>query len=86
MKTRALFGRYPRKISLLKDLREGYARACLLRKPMKTGGQVGIPSKISLPKDLAGTFRRKVGLGGRACAGILEIVKDPKEPFPLSNG
>jgi hypothetical protein len=54
MKTKGVFWRYPRKISLLKDLREGYPRASLLRKPMKTGGELGITSKISLLKDLAG--------------------------------
>ena len=82
MKTKELFWRYPRKISLLKDLREGISRAFLLGKSMKTGGRLGVPSKISLLKDLAGTVRR-LGLvfpGHRDAPAreISEIVKEPK--------
>jgi hypothetical protein len=54
MKTKGVFWRYPRKISLLKDLREGYLDVFLLRKSMKTGLEFGCPSNISLLKDLAG--------------------------------
>jgi hypothetical protein len=54
MKAKELFWRYPRKISLLKDLRWGYPGASVLRKYMKTGRRLGIPSKTSLLKDLAG--------------------------------
>jgi hypothetical protein len=59
MKTKALFWRYPRKISLLKDLGKGYPRASLPRKSMKTGSELEILSKISLPKDLPETFWRR---------------------------
>jgi hypothetical protein len=54
MKTKGEFWRYPRKISLLKDLREGYPHVSLLPKSMKTVGELEIPSKISLLEDLAG--------------------------------
>jgi hypothetical protein len=54
MKTKVMSWRYPRKISLLKDLGRGYPGAYLLRKPMKTGSELEILSKISLLKDLAG--------------------------------
>jgi hypothetical protein len=65
MKTMGEFGRYPRKISLLKDLRKGYPGAFLLSKSMKTCDEFGVPSKISLLKDLAEeTFR---GAGTLTC-------------------
>jgi hypothetical protein len=54
MKTKALFLRYPRKISRLKDLRRGYRGTFPVRKSMNTGRKLGIPSKISLLKDLTG--------------------------------
>jgi len=54
MKTKGVFWRYPRKISLLKDLRKAYPGVLLLCKSMKTGSELEIPSKISLLKDLAG--------------------------------
>ena len=53
MKTRGLFPRYPRKISLLKDLAEGISGAFQLCKLLKTDSGLEIPSKISLLKDLA---------------------------------
>ena len=56
MKTKAPFWRYPRKISLLKDLRKAYPRIPLLRKSMKTGGRLGYLSNISLLKDLEAIF------------------------------
>jgi hypothetical protein len=56
MKTKGLFSRYPRKISLLKDLRKGYPGAFQLCKLLKTEGGLEIPSKISLLKDLADAF------------------------------
>jgi hypothetical protein len=85
MKTKALFWRYPRKISLLKDLGRGYPRASLLRKSMKTGSKLGIPSKISLLKDLAGILLEGGRPWGTRLRGNLEIVKEPKEPSLLSN-
>jgi hypothetical protein len=87
MKTKALFWRYPRKISLLKDLGKGGILSFLLRKSMKTGSKLGIPSNISLLKGLAGYI---LGVG-QCCEenapwrGNLEIVKEPKEPSLLSN-
>src|SRR5208283_2950068 len=79
MKTKVVFWRYPRKISLLKDLREGYPRASLLRKSMKTGGDLGIPSKISLLKDLAWDTLQHVdgtrGLASRCPWGKLGLSK-----------
>jgi hypothetical protein len=79
MKTKVLFSRYPRKISLLKDLRRGYPRAFLLCKSLKTGSRVEASSKISLLKDLAGAL-----LGGKLALsrdwkrlrGTLQIVKE----------
>src|SRR5580704_12355268 len=80
MKTKVLLLRYPRKISLLKDLRRGYPRAFLLRKSLKTGSRVGASSKISLLKDLAGALsRRKVRILARlvrASLGTVQIVKE----------
>jgi hypothetical protein len=63
MKTQGVFWRYPRKISLLKDLQEEISRASLLHKSMKTGSELGIPFKISLLKDLAeGYFGGSAGI------------------------
>jgi hypothetical protein len=60
MKTKGLFSRYPRKISLLKDLRRGISGAFQLCKLLKTGGELEILSKISLLKDLADAFLGKI--------------------------
>jgi hypothetical protein len=55
---------------------------------MITGSKLGIPSKISLLKDLAGDILEG-GMSlferGRALRGNLEIIKEPKEPLLLSN-
>ena len=81
MKTKALVWRYPRKISLLKDLGRGYPRPFLLRKSMKTGGELRYPSKISLLKDLAADIsdgdRSAAGWKG-ACARISKLSKSRK--------
>src|ERR1700693_5938187 len=45
---------------------------------MKTGSRLGITSKISLLKDLARAFWRKVGLEERDCAEILKLSKSRK--------
>jgi hypothetical protein len=75
MKTRGLFPRYPRKISLLKDLLRGISGASQLCKLLKTDGGLEIPSKISLLKDLADAF-----LGNFAClrlaAGAFQLSKN----------
>jgi hypothetical protein len=87
MKTKVVFWRYPRKISLLKDLREGYPAASLLRKSMKTGDELEIPSKISLLKDLAEDIFEARGnsrVGKRVCRGS-RIVKELKGSVLLSN-
>ena len=47
-----------------KGLREKYPKVSLLRKSMKTGSELGIPSKICLLKDLTRTFRKDAGLSG----------------------
>jgi hypothetical protein len=52
-KTKKQSWRYPRKISLLKDLARRISHSSLLGKYMKTGSHLGEPSKISLLKDLA---------------------------------
>jgi hypothetical protein len=81
MKTKVLFSRYPRKISLLKDLRRGYPRAFLLRKSLKTRSELEIPSKISLLKGLSGALSRgKVRVLAELDAprGTLQIVKEPE--------
>jgi hypothetical protein len=87
MKTQGVFWRYPRKISLLKDLQEGISRASLLHKSMKTGSGLRIPSKISLLKDLAedNLAGRQGFLSGARLRQNLEIVKELKESLPLSN-
>jgi hypothetical protein len=51
---------------------------------MKAESELGIPSKISLLKDLAEDIPGGSTSGGRL-GGNLEIVKDPKEPTLLSN-
>jgi len=78
MKTKALFQRYPRKIFLLQDLGKGYPGACLLRKSMKTGSELGKPSKIAVLKDLAEDIwgSRFFLWGGRACAGTSKLSKN----------
>jgi hypothetical protein len=88
MKTKGVFWRYPGKISLLKDLREGYPGASVLHKSMKTSGEWEIPSKISLLKDLAEDTLEGGGslfLAGDRLRGNFEIVKEPTESLPLSN-
>jgi hypothetical protein len=77
MKTKALLSRYPRKISLLKDLQRRYPRQMVLPKSMKTGIELEIPSKISVLKDLTGAFRsRRACLTARELAGNLELSKN----------
>jgi hypothetical protein len=77
MKIKGLFSRYPRKISLLKDLRTGISGAFPLCKLLKTGSELGIPSEISLLKDLADAC-----CGGGSVFGLygwrVSIVKEPK--------
>jgi hypothetical protein len=77
MKTKGLFSRYPRKISLLKDLQKGISRALPLCKLLKTGSELGTPSKISLLKDLADAFGAKFSVFG-AEAGAFKFVKEPE--------
>jgi hypothetical protein len=58
MKTNSLFSRYPRKISLLKDLRERDILEFLQpRKSVKTGIKFEMPSKIAILNDLASMSR-----------------------------
>jgi hypothetical protein len=75
MKTKGLFSRYPRKISLLKDLAEGISGVFQLCKLLKTDSGLEIPSKISLLKDLADAF-----LGNfaylRPAAGAFQLSKN----------
>jgi hypothetical protein len=55
---------------------------------MKTGGDLGIPSKICLLKDLVGAYWEGGVLFLKENAppgGILEIVKEQQEPPLLSN-
>jgi hypothetical protein len=77
MKTKGEFWRYPRKISLLKDLRKGYPGVFMLSKSMKTGDEFGIPSKISLLKDLAEDIFEALGYSrvGNASAEEAELSK-----------
>jgi hypothetical protein len=87
MKTKGEFWRYPRKISLLKDLREGYPGVFLLSKSMKTGDEFGIPSKVSLLKDLAEDTFEALGYsreGKRVCRET-QVVKELKGSPLLSN-
>ena len=77
MKAKDLFWRYPRKISLLKDLRRGISGAFRLCKLLKTDGGLEIPSKISLLKDLADGFLRKFSVFG-PYGWSVSIVKEPE--------
>src|SRR5689334_6911075 len=77
MKTKGQFSRYPRKISLLKDLRRGISQAFLFCKLLKTGSELEIPSKISLLKDLAGAFSGDFSVFGPYGSSI-SIVKEPE--------
>jgi hypothetical protein len=54
---------------------------------MKTGSKLGIPSKISLLKDLAedNLAGGQGFLSGARLRQNLEIVKELKESLPLSN-
>ena len=61
IKTNDLFLRYPRKISLLKDLAEGISGVSCPRKSMKLLGRIGYPRKISLLKDLESGFLLNIG-------------------------
>jgi hypothetical protein len=81
MKTKGVVRRYPRKISLLKDLREGYPGTSLLHKSMKTEGEWRYPSKISLLKDLVGGILvgwQGFSWGETRLRGKFQIVKEPK--------
>ena len=75
MKTKGLFSRYPRKISLLKDLQRGIPGAFQLCKLLKTDGGLEIPSKISLLKDLADAFLGKFSVFGPYSWSV-SIVKE----------
>jgi hypothetical protein len=71
MKTKALLKRYLRKLLFIKDLGDRISRSSLRCKSMKTGGELEIPSKISLLKDLAKAFWRVEGLIREVCdAGL----------------
>jgi hypothetical protein len=62
MKTKGLFQRYPRKISLLKDLARRHLEGKIWHKYMKTGWPWEGYSKISLLKDLARPGSAGVGI------------------------
>jgi hypothetical protein len=88
MKTKVLFYRYPRKISLLKDLPRGYSGTFPLRKSMKTGSKLRYPSKNIPFKGLKRGVSEERGLFlsvPGACCGKSRIVKELKEPLLLSN-
>jgi len=74
MKTKGLFLRYPRKISLLKDLWRGISGAFELCKLLKTDGGLEMPCKISLVKDLWMPFWGKFGVLGPT-AGAFQLSK-----------
>ena len=86
MKTKALLSRYPRKISLLKDLTEEISPQMVLPKSMKTGIDGEIPSKISLLKDLTGAFRSRRTLPhARERVRVILNCQRTAKPLLLSN-
>ena len=77
MKTKGLLSRYPRKISLLKDLWKGISVAFQLCKLLKTDGGLEVPSKVSLLKDVADAFLGEFGVFG-PYGWSVSIVKEPE--------
>jgi hypothetical protein len=86
MKTKGPFSRYPRKISVLKDLLERISPLFSYCKPMKTGSELEVPSKISLLKDLADAFLESWGPGiGTGYEWTMSKLSKSEKSLLLSN-